>query len=240
MEIAPHLHRIGSDIVPSYLVEDGGAVTIVDAGIAGLWRELPGELEAMGRSMADVRAVVLTHGDTDHIGYAERIRREHGVPVLIHTDDAERATGAKGLPNGKAGPKRLGPTLGFLAYAARRGGLRTTHLQEVRTFSGGDVLDVPGSPRVIHVPGHTAGSVAFHFPSVDAVFAGDALTTRNVLTGVRGPQPAPFTLDPQLVLASLDAVAALDATWLLPGHGPPWDGGVPEAVRQVREAAAGR
>jgi glyoxylase-like metal-dependent hydrolase (beta-lactamase superfamily II) len=236
VKIAPHLHRIGSDIVPSYLVEDGTDVTIVDAGIAGLWRELPGELEAMGRSMAEVRAVILTHGDTDHIGYAERIRREHGVPVHIHADDAARATGAKGLPNGKAGPKKVGPTLGFLWYAARHGGLRTTHLKEVRTFTGGEVLDVPGSPRVVHLPGHTEGSVAFHFPAIDAVFAGDALTTRNVLTGVRGPQPAPFTLDPAMALASLDAVAELDATWLLPGHGPAWDGGVREAIRRVREA----
>ena len=29
-----------------------------------------------------------------------------------------------------------------------------------------------------------------------------------------------------------------DATWVLPGHGPAWDGGVAEAVRLTRESAA--
>ena len=76
-----------------------------------------------------------------------------------------------------------------------------------------------------------------HVPAVDAVFLGDAMTTRNVLTGVRGPKPAPFTLDPHQAIDSLDRVAQIDATWVLPGHGPAWDGGVPEAVRLIREAA---
>ncbi len=237
MKIGPHLHRIGSDLVASYLIEDGGEITIVDAGLPGLWRELPDELAAMGRSLADVTAVVLTHGDTDHLGFAERIRRERGVPVHIHEADAERARRGKNDPNGAAGAKRIGPMLSFLWYAARRGGLRVPPVTEVSTFTGGDVLDLPGSPRVIHVPGHTDGSVVFHVPSVDAVFMGDAITTRNVLTGRVGPQPAPFTLEPGRALDSLEAVDGLDATWVLPGHGPVWDGGAPEAVRRVREAA---
>jgi glyoxylase-like metal-dependent hydrolase (beta-lactamase superfamily II) len=72
---------------------------------------------------------------------------------------------------------------------------------------------------------------------VDAVFVGDALTTRNVLTGATGPKPAPFTLEPQQALTSLDRLDEVPATWVLPGHGPAWDGGVPEAVRLIRAAA---
>ncbi len=54
----------------------------------------------------------------------------------------------------------------------------------------------PGSPRIIGMPGHSPGSIAIHVPAADAVFVGDALTTRHVLTGEHGPQPAPFTDDP--------------------------------------------
>lgn len=59
MKLAPSLHRIGSSLVNSYLVEDGGLVTIIDAGLPGYWSDLPNELAAMGRSLDDVRAVVL-------------------------------------------------------------------------------------------------------------------------------------------------------------------------------------
>ena len=107
-----------------------------------------------------------------------------------------------------------------------------------RPFADGDVLDIPGSPRVIHMPGHTPGSVTVQVPTVDAVFVGDAMTTRNVLTGVTGPKPAPFTLQPDEAIASLARLEAVDATWVLPGHGPAWDGGVSEAVRLVRGSVA--
>jgi len=99
------------------------------------------------------------------------------------------------------------------------------------------VLDVPGTPRIIHAPGHTPGSVAVHVPAVDALFIGDTMTTRNVLTGATGPKPAPFTLEPEQALASLGRIREVDATWVLPGHGPAWDRGVAEAVRLTREAA---
>ncbi|MFF4195144.1 MBL fold metallo-hydrolase [Nonomuraea sp. NPDC001831] len=84
------------------------------------------------------------------------------------------------------------------------------------------------------MPGHSPGSVAVHVPLADAVFVGDALTTRHVLTGREGPQPAPFTDDPAEALASLDRIARLPASWVLPGHGTPWRTSpvrVSEAVR---------
>lgn len=100
------------------------------------------------------------------------------------------------------------------------------------------MLDVPGKPRIIHVPGHTPGSIAVHVPAVDALFIGDTMTTRNMRTGATGPKPAPFTLQPAQALDSLGRVQEVDATWVLSGHGPAWDGGVAEAVRLFREAAA--
>jgi glyoxylase-like metal-dependent hydrolase (beta-lactamase superfamily II) len=236
MKLAPSLHRVGSDMVNSYLVEDAGGVTVIDAGLPGNYRDLRVELAAMGRSIEDVRGVILTHADTDHIGYAERLRREHGIAIRVHELDAARARGEE-KSNGKAGPMKIGPLLSFLWYGARHGGMRIPPVTEVVTFRDGETLDLPGEPRVIHIPGHTAGSVAFHVAAVDALFVGDAMTTRSVLTGVVGPQPAPFTLEPATALASLGSLDGVTATWVLPGHGPPWDGGVTEALRRVREAA---
>jgi glyoxylase-like metal-dependent hydrolase (beta-lactamase superfamily II) len=60
MRIAPGIHRIGDQsIVNAYLLEDAGEVTIIDAGVPGYYRDIPRELAAMGRSVADVRALLL-------------------------------------------------------------------------------------------------------------------------------------------------------------------------------------
>ncbi|HEX5148642.1 MAG TPA: MBL fold metallo-hydrolase [Candidatus Limnocylindrales bacterium] len=237
MKIATSIHRLGSSLVNSYLVEDAGLVTIIDAGLPGYFGDLPAELAAMGRSLDDVRAVVLTHGDTDHIGYAERLRRERGIPVYVHELDAARARGEVKKPMSGWGPVRMGPLAGFLFYTARHGGLRIPPLSQVVTFDEGATLDVPGAPRVIHLPGHTPGSVAVHVPGVDAVFLGDAFTTRSVLTGEEGPRLAPFTLEPALARSSLANLDAIDATWVLPGHGEAWGGGLAGALREIRAHA---
>ena len=237
--LGKHLHRIGNDVVAAYLVDTAEGITVIDAGLAGHWHDLEAELAALGRPLADIRGLILTHGDSDHIGFAERLRRDHGVPVYIGAADAARARGeVKTKP--AWGSVKVGPIARFLAYSVRKGGLRTEYLTEVVGVQDGQVLDLPGAPRIIALPGHSPGSIAVHVPVADAVFVGDGLTTRHVLTGQVGPQPAPFTDEPEQALASLDRLAGIEAKWLLPGHGAPWSGGIPEAVRAIRAAAAHR
>ncbi|POH66631.1 MBL fold metallo-hydrolase [Cryobacterium zongtaii] len=236
MRLGPHLHRIGNDIVAVYLVDTPEGVTVIDAGLAGQWRDLLAELTGMGRTLSDVKGVILTHGDGDHVGFAERLRRDHGVPVYVHPGDAARAKGGPKPANGRQSMK-LGATLGFAAYSLRKGGMRTTYLTETVDANDGDTLDLPGAPRIIGLPGHSEGSIAIHVPIADAVFVGDGLTTRHVLTGKTGPQPAPFTDEPEQAIASLRAILPTGATWVLPGHGTPWNAGVAAAVTAVEKAA---
>ncbi|GAA1928735.1 MBL fold metallo-hydrolase [Microbacterium aoyamense] len=236
MRLDEHLYRIGNDIVAAYLVVTPEGVTVIDAGMPGQFKDLLAELTAIGRSLADVRGAVITHGDADHIGFAERLRTEAGVPIFVHGADAARAKGGD-KPKNEMPKMKLGPTLGFFAYGLRKGAMRTRPLTEVVEVADGDVLDLPGAPRVIGMPGHSPGSIAIHSPVAKAVFVGDALTTRHVTTGRTGPAPAPFTDDPAQALASLERIADLDAAWVLPGHGGPWHGSPADAVAAVRAAA---
>jgi glyoxylase-like metal-dependent hydrolase (beta-lactamase superfamily II) len=234
MRIRDGVHRLGSGIVNAYLIADGSDVTIIDAGVPGYWADLPAELAAMGRSLDDVRALVLTHGHSDHIGFAERARRDRGLPVSVHELDAALARGEVPNPAKGLGPVRLRPLLSFLVFSALKGALRTRRLGEVGTYADGATLDAPGAPRVTLVPGHTPGSAALHVTSHDALFVGDAIATLAVTTGATGPLIAPFTADPSTALRSLDRLAAIEAGWLLPGHGEPWTGGVAAAIERVR------
>ncbi len=234
MKITEGIHRLGPGLVNVYLVEEAGAVTIVDAGMPGDWSDLLKELAAMGRSLGDVRALVLTHGHSDHIGFAERARKERGWTPRVHELDAALARGEVPNPAKGGGPIKPLPLLRFILLGLRRGGLRPPKIQEVATYGDGATLDVPGAPRVILLPGHTPGSAALHVASLDALLIGDALSTVSVANGSTGPMVAPFTADPAAAIASLGRLDGVEARWVLPGHGQPWTGGVAEAVRRIR------
>jgi glyoxylase-like metal-dependent hydrolase (beta-lactamase superfamily II) len=239
LEIVPGIRRLGNGLVNVYLIEEAGEVTIVDAGLPGYYRgELRAELAAMGRKVEDVRAVVLTHAHSDHLGFAERIRVERGIPVRIHEADAALARGEVKPardPHGSAlGGTRVGSLLGFLLYAARRSGMRVPPVHEVATFGDGATLDVPGSPRVVLLPGHTDGSSALVLESRDVAFVGDAFATRNVMSGATGPRLAPFGADLGQAYDSLAKLESVRTKYALPGHGEPWTEGMAAAVAAVR------
>lgn len=236
MQLTESLHRIGSDLVNVYLITDDRGVTVVDTGLPGHWKELTKELAILDRSLDDVRGVILTHADTDHLGFAERLRKETGAPIYVHEADAAQARGEVKKKNPPWGRVSVGPMMSFLWYAAIRGGLSNTPVEAVVSVQGGERLDLPGDPTIIHTPGHSPGSICVHSSPVDALFVGDAITTRHVLTGVEGPQPAPFTLDNAGAMSSLDKLTAFESSWVLPGHGPPWNKGSREAFDLVRAA----
>jgi glyoxylase-like metal-dependent hydrolase (beta-lactamase superfamily II) len=240
MELAPHLYRIGNDIVAVHLIVTDEGVTLIDTGLPGHYADLVRELKVIGRPISDIRGIVLTHGDTDHTGFAERLRSELSIPVYVGAADAARAQGEKPPAPTSKDRRRLGPALRFFAYAMRKGGLRMRSVASVVPVTDKEVLALPGAPIIIGMPGHSPGSVAIHIPAVRAVFVGDELTTRDVLTGVEGPQPAPFTDDQDAAAASLDKLAGLDVDWVIPGHGPAWHGDVSTLIAAYRKAAETR
>ena len=90
MQLAPSLHRLGDRRVGVYLVEEAGSVTVIDAGVPGYFDELSTELAAMGRTLDDIDALVLTHGHSDHIGFAERLRLDN-EKIIDLTHQSNRA-----------------------------------------------------------------------------------------------------------------------------------------------------
>ena len=242
-EVVPGVHALGSPAVVNwYLVEEDGRLTAVDAGLPGFKKDLDRDLEAIGRTRADVEAVVLTHSDADHTGLASTLR-ESGARVLIHAED-DAALRKPGPKSGDASPIHLVPHLWrprlwrITLDMAVAGGARPPKVEGAETFAGGDVLDVPGRPRVVHTPGHTPGHCVLLFEDPSALFVGDALCTLNLLTGDTGAQvmPSAFNVSTDRCFESLSAIEALEADVVLPGHGDPWGDSPAAAAASARRA----
>lgn len=236
-DVADGVHRIGEFFVNWYLVEEGGRLTVVDAGLPASWRSLLEALNGIGRTPGDIEALVLTHAHFDHIGFAERTRAELGIPVWVHENDAP-LTRRPWLYMSERSPLSYlsRKTLPIASSLVRAGAARVKPIREVRRFGNEGTLDVPGSPLVLFTPGHTLGHCSLHLPERGVIITGDALVTHDPYTDTRGPRIVArgATADAERALASLERLAGTGAVTLLPGHGEPWTGDAERAVREAR------
>jgi len=241
MEVATGVRKLGSRYTNFYLIEEQGKLTLLDAGLPGYWKQLVAELEHMGRHLQDVDAILITHHHPDHVGVAERVRLAASAGVHAHVADAPFISGERrSRPPNFLGQLWRPFVFRYLLHSVIAGAARHAPVASLKTFADGEVLDVPGRPRVIHVPGHTTGQCALLLESRRVLFSADALVTYDLLSGKPGPAVAPdfVNVDCQQALESLSAIEHIDASIMLPGHGDPWRAEVREAVRLARQRAS--
>lgn len=238
--VAEGVHRIEDAYTNWYLIEEDGRLTVVDAGVPSSWDSLQDALRQLGRRASDIAALVLTHAHFDHLGFAERARRELEVPVYVHENDVPLTRHP--LQYGHERPRAYYlltqvRALPIVAALTRARAWWPDSVKSVVRFQNG-TLPVPGSPRVLFTPGHTLGHCALHLPDRDVVIAGDAIVTLDPYTANTGPRivARAATADSTRALAVLDVLAETGARTVLVGHGEPWTGGAEAAVERARAA----
>ena len=204
MEVADGIEKVaGTRIGNAYLVRVDDGVLIVDTSMPRSARRILDAVESLGYPVDEVRGIVLTHWHPDHMGSAQALRQATGAPISIHELDAPVLA------------RRERPQKGRRAMGLLLRALRIPALEADRMLHAGDRI---GGLEVIHVPGHTAGSIALR--RADGVLlSGDALLPGR--HGRVGPPDPGLSLDPDQATASAAALLALAPDVLLPGHGAP-------------------
>ena len=230
MEIIPGVHAIEKlGVGRAYLYQEADRLTLIDTGLANSADRVFAAIEAIGRRPEDLRQIVITHHHGDHTGSLAAIVERTKAQVLVHTLDAPIVRGEQPPP----GPRTDGVAR-ILGPLLARGSRPATPARVDRELQDGDEIDLDGGARVLHVPGHTAGSIALHVPAKRLLLAGDAAANTFGL----GPPSGPFGLfneDQAQARASFRKLAELDFEVACFGHGRPLDREASLAFRRAAE-----
>jgi glyoxylase-like metal-dependent hydrolase (beta-lactamase superfamily II) len=225
VEIVPGVHLLPFTFVNAFLIDAGGPLMLVDAGVPGSGGQVLRHLKDLGRAPAELESIGVTHCHFDHVGGLAVLSSATSAQVCASQPDAAVISGqARQFRPPLNRPIRiLGRALGaFVKPAVAR---------VDRILRDGDRV---GPLVVVASPGHTLGHLCFYWPERRILFAGDSMVTQPRL---RGPLED-FTEDMAEAHRSLRRLADLDVDTLCVSHGAPIVVGAGLRLRQMLEALA--
>lgn len=217
MEIVPGIHRVdGVNANPYFIV--GEELVLVDAGMSKNPERILSYLkDVLRKNPSDLRTIIITHAHVDHTGGLAALVRATHSKVAIHEQDSPYLCGEKKMPLPKGG---IGVMFRLMSPFLRAAPVKADIiLHESDTIAG---------MKVIHVPGHTPGSIALLDEKRKVLFSGDTIRYRD--GKIEGP-PAKFTPDPASALRSIEKLKQFDFDVMLAGHGEPLKGGASAKLR---------
>jgi glyoxylase-like metal-dependent hydrolase (beta-lactamase superfamily II) len=239
-EVAQGVYRLGTMWANFYLVAADGEFVLVDSGYPKYWPQVEAVLNELGKPIGALAGAIITHHHVDHAGTGEQARTEAGATVFAHEADTAKVGGEQPShpPHGFYGQAWRLTMLRYLVHTVRVGGAGYKPVSAVEMIRGhGGELELPGRPRVIFTPGHTAGHCSVVLEERGVLFTGDALVNHDYATGRRGVALHRFNEDRADALRSLDRLEGVASETLLFGHGDPWRGEPQAAVASARERA---
>ncbi|MFH1122069.1 MAG: MBL fold metallo-hydrolase [Pseudomonadota bacterium] len=184
-------------------------LSIIDAGLMGKGAYKLGAIEKAGVRLEDIKRVIMTHTHLDHIGCLAEIREQ--IPhaeLWVHAHEAE--------PLEKGDERTVYGMDMFRSMCQMQYGLKPGYFTFAvdKKLQGDERLEIGGMAwEVLHIPGHSAGSIALYEPTKKVLIPGDVVYADYAI--------GRFDLhgaDASGLKNSLMRLADLEVEILLPGH----------------------
>jgi hydroxyacylglutathione hydrolase len=202
--------------VNSYLLAGDSGFALIDTGKPEKREALDARLTSAGCGEGDLKLIVITHGDYDHAGNAAFLREKHGATIAMHRSDAGRVMKADWRLGMKHKPDKF-PLMLRMASLVVRPGHFETFRPDLYLEDGQTLEDFGIDATVLHLPGHTRGSLGV-LTSAGDLFCGDLMDSMMGRPGLQF-----FINDMEQAQASLACLRNLEIGTVYPGHGRPFE-----------------
>jgi glyoxylase-like metal-dependent hydrolase (beta-lactamase superfamily II) len=200
--------------VNAFLVKVNEGFILIDTGLSMHWEKLDNELISAGCLPDKLKLIILTHGDFDHTGNCVKLQEKYKCRIAMHKDDSFMVENGLSL-------KRKTRTLQAMMFSLIRKLFRKKFafdkfMPDIYLTDGQNLNEYGFNAKVVHIPGHTKGSIGILTGDGD-LFAGDTFTNR------RKPEVANYIENPMDLKNSIDRLKMMNIKMIYPGHGKPFE-----------------
>jgi glyoxylase-like metal-dependent hydrolase (beta-lactamase superfamily II) len=213
MKITDNLFIVPGVVSNTYILLDADGLTVIDSGLPRSDKKTLAYIASLGRSAQDVKRIIITHADLDHVGGLAALQNVSGARTYASKIEAEAIAAGKSSRE----IKTSGFSLRRMLFALMRPFMKATPFQVDEIVADGQILPTLGGLRVVETPGHTPGHISLFAPAVGVLFSGDSIVSDE--NGLHGSRPG-LTWDEVKARESERKQAALGARIVCTGHGP--------------------
>ena len=212
MQIKSDIHQIELGFVNAYLLVEADGLVLIDAGTPASTKPIIAYIRSIGRQPQEIKALLLTHGDFDHIGALNALRAD--FPFKVYASQLA----ADSLLEGKASRSLNVGAVGRVVMKLMEKFMGKQVVIVDQVVGEGDVLPFAGGVQVVASPGHTPGHLSFYLSAQKVLLAGDSMRAKDA--GLVAGDIKMITWDRGELFASIKKQSHLGAEVVGVGHGP--------------------
>lgn len=221
------------------VVGDETGFMLIDSGYPADRALVLGSIRHLGLHPADARAVLITHGHVDHTGSAAYFSETYGTPVLCAPEELAHVQGREKhqVTFGQVIRRAWRPRVfRWMVHAIKAGSLTAKPAPNAEAWNTERLRSLPGSPEAILLPGHTPGNASVLLPEAGVIAVGDSFVSGHPLSRRTGPQMLHrmYHTEPTAALEATHLLDGVNASVILPGHGPALHMPLIEALTALR------
>ena len=213
MKIIENVYVVPGVTANLYIIVDNDGLTLVDAGLPRSEKKVLDYIAGLGKSARDVKRIILTHSDLDHVGSLAALQKATGARTYASQIEADAI--AAGKPSREI--KRSGFSFRGILFALVRPFFKATPFKVDEIVADGQSLPILGGLRVVDTAGHTPGHISLFAPAAGILFCGDSMVTDE--KGIHGSR-SDVTWDNARAREAEKNQSALGARIVCSGHGP--------------------
>jgi glyoxylase-like metal-dependent hydrolase (beta-lactamase superfamily II) len=174
------LHEIYLGRVKAFLLEaSDGSLILIDTGLPNSQRNIISYVNSIGKSIRDIKYILITHAHIDHFGSAADIKKMSNAMLGINEKGIRFIDGSGGvqMPNTKSLKSTKNKVMFlFMRWMMKMGAMKPKYVKPDMILKEGVFPEqMHINAKILETPGHTPDSISVYLPDSKTIIVGDLL-----------------------------------------------------------------